>query len=148
MKLAQDEENRDVARGKDAEEVGDGRNDVKRVSSWESGNLAAKCSLSLSVSVDMRNEAEPRRWGCAFPANPNCLGTCTCISLSVRVSLSLLFGGGTNYLSQLWPFGMQGQYGTVGGKKGRPQSRDGSVAVANICAATAAGLHDKLQQKS
>lgn len=60
MKLAQDEENRDVARGKDAEEVGDGRNGVKRVSSWASGNSAAKCSLSLSASVDIC-ETRPSR---------------------------------------------------------------------------------------
>lgn len=147
MKLAQDEENRDVARGKDAEEVGDGRNDVKRVSSWESGNLAAKCSLSLSVSVDMRNEAEPRRWGCAFPANPNCLGTCTCISLCACISVTFVWG--RNQLPI--PTMAIRNAGTVRdsrGQKGRPQSRDGSVAVANICAATAAGLHDKLQQKS
>lgn len=37
---------------------------------------------------------------------------------------------------------------TVGGKRGDPQSRDGSVAVANICPAMAAGLHYKWQQNS
>lgn len=51
----------------DAEEVADGRSEVKREPGWASGNLAAKCSLSLSASVDMRNEAEPRGWGCACP---------------------------------------------------------------------------------
>lgn len=122
----------------DAEEVGEGRSDVKRVSSWASGNLAAKCSLSLSASVDMRNEAEPRRWGCAcrksqLPGHKYMYD----VSLSARESLSHFVWG----RNQIWPFKLQGQ-------KGRPQSRDGSVAVANAWPATAAGLHDKLPQKS
>lgn len=98
LKLAQGEENRDVARGEDAEEVGDGIKVMESMmarseSRWARGNSSAKCSLSVSAFVDTRETRQSRDVGDA--PSPGISTAWVHVSLSVRVSLSL-FGGGTN----------------------------------------------------